>query len=396
LQNIDLCFTIGRLIVKYGFLMADRPFWTNLIKQGWRKRPIVWLSGVRRVGKTTLAGMFPGAVYLNCDLPSVIRRLEDPELFYDGLKKQSTVIFDEVHRIKDPSRLLKIASDAYPHLKILATGSSTLAATQKFRDSLTGRKYTIYLSPVLWHECQTQFGINNLDHRLLHGGLPEPLLSSKKDSTFFAEWVDSFYARDIQELFGIRSRIGFMNLLHLLMRQSGGLIDYTQLSKLSDMSRQTVKAHVEAMCIAHAAVLLSPFHGGGRREITRRPKCYGFDTGFVTFVKGWDSIREEDRGILWEHLVLDMLRTQDPISGIHYWRDKSGREIDFVIKRTANSVDTYECKINPDSFDAHALKAFRELYPVGKNYLISPHVQEPYKTRHGKLTLEFRVLPYSP
>ncbi len=355
----------------------------------------MWLSGVRRAGKTTLAGMFPDAVYLNCDLPSVIRRLEDPELFYDSLKKQSTVVFDEVHRTKDPSRLLKIASDAYPHLKILATGSSTLAATQKFRDSLTGRKTTIYLSPVLWDECQAHFGINDLDHRLLHGGLPEPLLSSEKDRTFFAEWMDSFYARDIQELFGIRNRSGFMNLLHLLLRQSGGLLDYTQLSKLSDMSRPTVKAHVEAMCIAHAAVLLPPFHGGGRREITRRPKCYGFDTGFVTFVKGWDSIREEDRGILWEHLVLDMLRTKEPISSTHYWRDKSGREIDFVIKRTENAVDTYECKIRPDSFCTHALKAFRELYPKGKNYLISPQVQQPYRIRHGNLMVEYTGVPYS-
>jgi len=129
--------------------MINRPFWINRVKQAWRKQPIVWLSGVRRVGKTTLAGMFSNSVYLNCDLPSVVRRLEDPESFYDGLKKGSTVIFDEVHRMDAPSQLLKIAADAYPHLKILATGSSTLAATKKFRDSLTGRKRMIYLAPVL-------------------------------------------------------------------------------------------------------------------------------------------------------------------------------------------------------------------------------------------------------
>ena len=50
------------------------------------------------------------------------------------------LILDEVHHLDDPSRLLKIAADAYPNLKVLATGSSTLAATRKFRDSPTGRK----------------------------------------------------------------------------------------------------------------------------------------------------------------------------------------------------------------------------------------------------------------
>jgi predicted AAA+ superfamily ATPase len=369
--------------------MIDRPLWIQRIQQAWEKRPIIWLSGVRRVGKTTLAHMLPEAVYLNCDLPSVGRQLFDPESFYDTLDKKKTVIFDEIHRLEDPSRVLKIAADAYPHLKILATGSSTLAATKKFRDSLTGRKQLLYLSPVLWSECIDSFSIRELDHRLLHGGLPEPLLSETKDEDFFSEWMDSFYARDIQELFGIRNRIGFMKLLHLLLRQSGGLIDYTHLARLSDVSRHTVKAHMEAMSIAHAVFLLPPFQGGGRREITRRPKCYCFDTGFVTFAKGWDSIRDDDRGLLWEHLVLDTLRTIVDDHTLHYWRDKSGREVDFVIKAARQRADAIECKMNPDHFDPAHLTVFRTLYPEGNNYVVSPQVKTSYQRRYGKLSVHF-------
>jgi predicted AAA+ superfamily ATPase len=333
--------------------------------------------------------MFPSAIYQNCDLPSVGRQLQDPESFYDSLDKGAIVVFDEVHRLGDPSRLLKIAADAYSHVKVLATGSSTLAATQKFRDTLTGRKQIIYLPPVLWSECQDAFGIKELDHRLLHGGLPEPLLAQAKDVTFFSEWMDSFYARDIQELFSIRNRTGFMRLLHLLMRQSGSLIDYTNLAKLSDLSRPTVKAHVEAMSIAHAVFLLPPFHGGGRREITQRPKCYAFDTGFVTFVKGWDTIREDDRGYLWEHLVLDDLRTEVGDHNLFYWRDKSGREVDFVIRGRKQQVDAVECKITPDQFDPASLVVFRADYPQGRNLILSPAVKTPYRTRYGKLEVRF-------
>ncbi|NOY58651.1 MAG: ATP-binding protein [Calditrichaeota bacterium] len=377
--------------------MITRPFWIEKIQRAWKKRSIVWLSGVRRVGKTTLTQMFKDAVYLNCDLPSVVRRLVDPEMFYDSFAPQTIIVFDEVHRIEDPSRLLKIAADAYPHLKILATGSSTLAATKKFRDSLTGRKYQIHLTPVLWSECTDIFKIANLDRRLLHGGLPEALLSEENEVSFFSEWIDSFYARDIQELFRVRNRVGFIKLLHLLLRQSGGLVDFSHLAKLSDMSRPTVKAHIEAMSIAHAIFLLPPFHGGGRREITQRSKCYGFDTGFVAFVKGWESIREDDRGLLWEHLVLDTLRTFSE-SKIYYWRDKSGREIDFVIRSAGSKVHTLECKINPDYFDAKSLYAFRALYPEGENFVICPGIKEPFEKRFDKGIIHYCSLnnfPYT-
>lgn len=371
--------------------MKKRPLWIKRIKQAWKKRPIVWLSGVRRVGKTTLSTMLADTVYLNCDLPSTARRLTDPETFFGSLGKNRHVIFDEIHRLGDPSLILKIAADVFPHLKVLATGSSTLEATAKFRDSLTGRKAMVFLPPVLWRECADAFDINSLDHRMLCGGLPEALLSKNKDASFFAEWMDSFYARDIQELFGIRSRTGFLKLLHLLMLQSGGLVDYTQLAKSSEMSRPTVKSHIEAMGIAHAIYLLPPFHGVGKREITRRPKCYAFDTGFVTFVKGWETIREDDRGILWEHLVLDELRVDIEEKGgaLYYWRDKSQREIDFIIKRSENTVDTVECKINPDGFSPRSLKIFRELYPKGRNYLISPNIIESYQIRYGDHLVEF-------
>ena len=363
--------------------MVKRDIWLKRLRRAGSRRPIVWLSGVRRVGKTTLVRMLPDAVYMNCDLPSVVRALDDPELFLDGRKPGSVLILDEVHRLHDPSRLLKIAADEYRHLGILATGSSTLAATRKFRDALTGRKESVHLCPVLWEECADPFGIPELDRRLLHGGLPEPLLAERKTPALFSEWIDSFYARDILELFGIRNRQGFLSLFRLLLRQSGGQIDYSRLANSSELSRPTVKAHIDAMQTAHAVYLLRPFHGGGKREIVSRPKCYAFDTGFVTFEKGWESIRDDDRGLLWEHLVLDALRFRYADEDIFYWQDKSRREVDFVIRRERDRVDVVECKIKPDKFSPVAVETFRDLYPKGGNYIVSPVVKKPYRVRQG-------------
>ncbi len=368
--------------------MIERPLWLERVQQSWAQRSVIWLSGVRRVGKTTIARMLKDSVYLNCDLRSSARALEDPELFLDSQDANAVLIFDEVHRLDDPSLLLKIAADEYPQLKVLATGSSTLAATRKFSDTLTGRKRAIHLCPVLWEECAENFGIQDLDRRLLHGGLPELLLAKDKDAAFLNEWIDSFYARDILELFAIRNRQGFLALFRLLLRQSGGLLDYTQLANLSEMSRVTVKSHIEAMQISHVIHLLRPFHGGGKREIVSRPKCYAFDTGLVTFEKGWDTIRNDDRGLLWEHLVLDSLRFRHADDAIYYWQDKSRREIDFVIRRSRDQVDVVECKINPDRLDPTPVEAFRALYPAGDNYVVSPAVKTPTVLRRGKLVFK--------
>ena len=366
--------------------MIRRPQWLERIRRGWSERPIVWLSGVRRVGKTTLAGMVPDITYCNCDLPSTARALADPELFLGGQRRGAVLVLDEVHRLPDPSLTLKIAADEYSHLRILATGSSTLAATGKFRDSLTGRKRAVHLCPVLWEECVGAFGIADFDRRLLHGGLPEALLAETKSPHAFAEWIDSFYARDVLELFRVRNRQGFLGLFRLLMRWSGGQVDYSRLSRVTEMSRPTVKSHVEALQIAHAIHLLRPFRGGGGGEIVSRLKCYAFDTGFVTFERGWNRIREDDRGLLWEHLVLDSLRFRHLDDHIFYWRDKSGREVDFVVRRPEGRVDTFECKIDPDEVSPAPVAAFRRRYPHGRDYIVVPDAKQPYLIRRGRRT----------
>jgi predicted AAA+ superfamily ATPase len=373
--------------------MRIRSFWLSQLNNGWKKRQLIWLSGVRRSGKTTLCKMIPDALIMNCDLPSVSRQLEDPEYFFSNLPAGSAIIFDEIHRINDPSIVLKIGTDEFPHLKILATGSSTLEATRKFRDSLTGRKLQLFFPPVLWNECLKDFGIKDFDKRLLNGGLPEFLLSETKNGELYSEWIDSYYARDIQELFNVRNRIGFLKLMNLLFMQSGGIMEITSLAKESGLSRPTVMAHIEALSVAHAVTLVHPFFGGGKKEIVKRPKVYAFDTGFVTHVMGWTDIRESDRGLLWEHLVLDMLRVEYGL--VYYWADKDKNEIDFIVKGDRGEIHTIECKINPEKFSAGTVKRFREYYPRGNNYCFCPHIKIPYKLLFGKTEVTFQYALYA-
>src|SRR5208282_1838923 len=119
--------------------MVLRHFWLNLLDRAWRERSVVWLAGVRRVGKTYLCQSLPAIEYFDCELPRIRRMMLDPQSFLDSLRGRR-IVLDEIHRLQNPSELLKIAADHYPRTHILATGSSTLGASKKFRDTLAGRK----------------------------------------------------------------------------------------------------------------------------------------------------------------------------------------------------------------------------------------------------------------
>ncbi len=359
---------------------TPRPFWLSRLEAAWQQVPIAWLAGVRRSGKTTLAKSLgeDRALYVNCDLPVTGERVRDPALFLSQCDRP-IVVFDEIHQLRDPSRLLKIAADEFPHLRVLATGSSTLAATRKFSDSLTGRKRLLHLVPVLTEELPA-FGVT-LAKRLYHGGLPPALLSAQKDPSFYREWLDSFFARDIQRLFAFRDINKFNSVIEYLLRQSGGQLEVSRTASALGISRPTVESHLQALQITKAVTLVRPFHGGSQAEIVRQPKAYAFDTGFVSFARGWDPLRPEDCGILWEHLVLETMQALRPDESVRYWRDKAGHEVDFVRPRGRDEVDAYECKWNPDSFEGAGLQAFRTRYPKGKNFLISPGKDSTYLKR---------------
>lgn len=369
--------------------MRERPYWRQRIELAWKKAPIVWLSGVRRSGKTTLAKLFPDATFLNCDSHATTERVIQSDLFFRGITTPY-LILDEIHQLPDPSRILKIGADDFPQIKILATGSSKLQAAKKFQDSLTGRKRNVHLTPVLLEELGT-FQVS-LEKRLLHGGLPPALLSPTLDRELYSEWMDSYFARDIQELFAVEKRHAFLTLLELLLRQSGGLVEYTNLAKHAGISKPTVMNYLQIFETTHVATLLRPFSHGNKRELLAQPKVYGFDTGFICFSRGWKAVTDDNKGILWEHIVLETLQSLPQGLQLHFWRDKSQREIDFVISDGGEEVHAIECKWNPTSVESKNFAAFRSLYPKGRNFVIHPGATSPYEKKSGDMILEFQLL----
>ena len=367
--------------------MVNRPFWQHRIIDAWTRRPIVWLTGVRRVGKSVLCRSLENADYFDCELPRTRRRLDDAEAFL-GAHRGRSIVLDEVHRLSNPAEVLKIAADHFPTTRIVATGSSTLGASVRFRDTLAGRKEEVWLTPMVWPDLEA---FNRLDvgHRLTRGGLPPFFLAAEPPDREFQEWLDAYWAKDILELFRLERRHSFQRLFELLLAQSGGMFEATALARPSEASRTTIMNYLAVLEATFVMHVIRPFAAGGAAEIVTAPRVYGFDTGFVGHFREWDRPRGAELGVLWEHLVLNELQAHVDRARLHYWRTKHGNEVDFVIVSPAAAPAVIECKWSADHFDPAGMQAFRRRYPKGPNVTVAADVTEGYSKRYGSIVVRF-------
>lgn len=220
------------------------------------------------------------------------------------------------------------------------------------------------------------FGNSQIEHRLLHGGLPPFFLEKEFPEKEFVEWLDSYWAKDIQELFRLERRYSFQKFLELLFAQSGSIFEATRFASPCKVSRTTIGNYLNVLETTFVAHILRPFNSRLPSEIISAPKVYAFDTGFVCYAKSWHQLRTEDLGLLWEHFVLNELQGRLQTREFYYWRDKQHRKIDFIYlkNRNRNEPIAIECKWNAKKFDDGNLQIFIKKYPKGLNYVVGPPV----------------------
>lgn len=187
----------------------------------------------------------------------------------------------------------------------------------------------------------------------------------------------------------LERRHAFQRLLELLMAQSGGIFEATPLARACEVSRPTISTYLSVLEATFVMHVVRPYATSGAAEITTAPRVYGFDTGFVCHHRGWHQFRREDRGPLWEHVVLNELHAHYGRAPVRYWRTKHGNEIDFVLARRGHAPSAIECKWTAESFDPAGLKAFRNRYPQGDNVVVAHDVARAFTKRFGGLSVRF-------
>ncbi|MBF0503370.1 MAG: DUF4143 domain-containing protein [Candidatus Riflebacteria bacterium] len=132
--------------------------------------------------------------------------------------------------------------------------------------------------------------------------------------------------------------------------------------------------HLAVLESTYAVHVLRLFSSGKTSEIISQPKVYGFDTGFVAYLRGWNSLRPADYGICWEHYVLNELHARLQSRSIHYWRSKAGHEIDFVLARRGKPPVAIECRWRFAEFETPNFEAFLRKYPDADCLLVCSDV----------------------
>jgi predicted AAA+ superfamily ATPase len=233
------------------------------------------------------------------------------------------------------------------------------------------------------------FDAGDLRHRLLHGGLPDFFLADTPPERDFQEWLDSYWAKDILELFRLGKRHSFFKFMELLFAGSGGIFEATRFARACEVNRTTISNYLSVLEDTLVVSVIRPYSTHRSTEIVAAPKVYGFDTGFVCHAKGWRTLRTDDCGVLWEHLVMSEMQAHLQKRSISYWRNKRGHEVDFVLNWKNRPPTAVECKWSADATESSGLKAFRRQYPEGENWIVSSDVNRPYTGSLGGLKVSF-------
>jgi len=239
----------------------------------------------------------------------------------------------------------------------------------------------------------SDFEHTDLGHRFLSGGLPPFFIDPHLPEREFQEWVDAYWAKDIQQLFRLERRQSFAKFAELLMVHSGGIFEATRYATACEVSRGTIANYLAVMEATFLANVIRPFTSHRPTEIVLAPKVYAFDTGFVCYHRGITNLRGEDMGLLWEHFVLNELHGRLQTRDVHYWRDKRGHELDFILAKRSRPPTTIECKWSANDFDPANLRAFRRLYPDGDNFVVAHDAPDAYSRDYDGLRVRFVDLP---
>jgi predicted AAA+ superfamily ATPase len=99
-------------------------------------------------------------------------------------------------------------------------------------------------------------------------------------------------------------------------------------------------------------------------------------------------LRSEDKGVLWEHFVLNEIQSRSQDADVRYWRDKHGHEVDFILPGRGGTPMAIECKWSAKSLEATSLQAFRRRYPRGENWLVAQDVDRAFSRTDGGVAVE--------
>lgn len=327
--------------------------------------PAVVLLGPRQVGKTTLALDLvksrdaSAALYLDLELPSAQRQLDDAEGFLLA-HAQRLVVLDEVQRMPGLFAILRGVIDqrrraGEPTGQFLLLGSASGALLGQASESLAGRIATLELTPFQARELMaadsTATERDAAYNRLwVRGGFPLSWLAASDAASL--RWRDAFIStyleRDIPALGPRIPATTLRRLWTMLAHHQGQLLNQAQLAAALAVSGQSVARYIDLLCDLMLVRRLPAWSGNVGKRLVRTPKVYVRDSGLVHALLGLRDLASvlahPIAGASWEGQVLEQLLAAAPQAQPSFYRTSHGAEADLVLSWPGGSTCVVEIK----------------------------------------------------
>lgn len=340
--------------------------------------PVLFLTGPRQVGKSTLLENYCTKKYNKVSLDNLDERekaQQDPALFL--LDHEPPLFIDEVQYAPQLFPYIKIYVDTHKNKNglFLLTGSQKFSMIKEIQESLAGRVAIIDMlgfsnreiqknpdySPLLPTETYLKKirstklkPLSNLQlfTKIWLGSFPSLVNNKGKErELYYSSYIRTYIERDIKNLFRIEDTITFHNFIKAAAARTGQLLNYTDLAKDLAIDVKTAKNWLSILELCGLIYLLPPYYNNVTKRIIKTPKLYFLDTGLCAYLTGWDNPKSLEAGamngaVLETYVFTEILKSywhnaKEP--NIYFYRDKDGKEIDFLLE-TNNTLYPIEVK----------------------------------------------------
>jgi len=340
------------------------------------KREIAFIIGPRQARKTTLMKILQNelqkkaerTLYLSLDFEHDKQYFSSQQILLNKIKleigkEKGFVFIDEIQRKEDAGIFLKGIYDMELPYKFIVSGSGSIDLKAKIKESMVGRKRIYELYPVSFKEFinfKTEykfedrlFDFFSVEKELLEqllqeymnfGGYPKIILENelKEKRRIINEIYQGYVEKDISYMLKVEKSEAFSLLIKVLADQIGQLVNYSEISNTLGISLPTLKNYFWYAEKTYILERITPFYRNIRSEISKSPIVYFSDIGLRNYMLGIfeNLLRPDDIGFAFQNLVFSILRekTKYTNSSLHYWRTKSGAEIDFVLDLNSSVI----------------------------------------------------------
>lgn len=409
-------------MTKISDLMVDlNPWWKEDFSLSYYEREIygqlskfmpmpqvIALTGLRRVGKTTLMrkmvkdaiddGFPPMNIlffsfdeFRNTDIRDVLREYERIVEMDIG-KGKYLLLLDEIQKLDDWEDGLKSIYDIYKdRIKIIISGSESLFIRKKSKETLQGRIFDFRVEKLSFHEFlnfkQVNYqpvGVYEKELSLLFEefmrtqGFPELVGITDKDiikKYVHESIVGRIIFKDIPTIFNIKEISVLESLFRILFEEPGQMLDLADLAIELKVSRATVSNYLKYLEESFLVQKLYNYSPNRRKQERKLKKYYPAVISVDLSFKD-DSLY---RSRVFEWLTVTQSRAE------FFWRDTYKNEVDMVLgEETAKPVEIKYGKLN-----FKGLLAFMRKFKIDRGEIISRR-EEMEKDFDGK---SIRVIP---